>query len=227
VVDVGKLVDVTAARRLGARVTPVSAGGRRTRVVLAAVTAVEEVGPGVGMGEIAERAGIPRPHLYRLFRSKEQLDSEVVRYAADALVGRVRPHLARGGTPGQIIRGVVEPSVGWAAEHPQLYRFLATQRQTRALHGARTGRSRFLTDVAETLAAYLRAGNLDAEIPDGILAGLMGMVDAAIIWWLDHGDEAGEALVDRLSRHVLLVLTDVMAQAGLTVPLDLELHLSE
>lgn len=194
---------------------------RRARIVQAAVDAIEESGPQVGMGRITERAAMPRPNVYRHFASKEQLDAEVVRFAATELLRRVRPHLGRTGTPYEVIRGVVVPCVGWASEHPNLYRFLAGRQQTKALHRARMGRTRILGELVEAMHAYLRSTELVQEPPDGVLAGITGMVDASIIWWLDHQDETEDQVVERLTRQVSVIFKDVLAQLGFEVPNDM------
>jgi AcrR family transcriptional regulator len=215
VVDVGKWLDSSVAKRLG-----VDRGGeqaRRAKILLAAVDAVEELGAGVGVGEVAERAGIARPHVYRVFASKEALDAEVARFAATELVRRVRPHYAQVGRPYTIVHGVILACVEWAAEHPNLYRFLAAQQQTKAWHRARMGRTRFLQEIATAMDRYLDAGGFVAKAPDGVLAGLMGMVDASIIWWLDHKDESKAGVTGRLTRQVMLVLKGMLADLGMHV----------
>lgn len=194
---------------------------RRARIVLAAVEAIEETGPQVGMGQITERAAMLRPNIYRHFASKDQLDAEVVRFAATELLRRVRPHLARTGTPYEVIWGVIAACVAWACEHPNLYRFLAAQQQTKALHSARMGRTRFLGELVEAMRAYLRSTELVEDPPDGVLAGMMGMVDASIIWWLDHEDETEDQVVERLSRQVAVVLKEMLAQLDFDVPDDM------
>ena len=64
-------------------------------------------------------------------------------------------------------------------------------------------------------------------MPDGILAGLMGMVDASIIWWLDHEDEQQREVVDRLTRQVWLVFQDLLGQLGLPIAEDTVLELPD
>lgn len=217
-VDVAKWVDSTVARRIR------KVGddpGRREMLVAAATEAIDELGPGVGMAQIAERAGIPRPHAYRYVESKQQLDLDVARKASADLLEDVRPHLSRRGTPYEVVHGVIGVIAEWAAQHPNLYRFVATQRQTKAMHQARMGRSRFLDELFAAMAAYLRPTEGLPAAPDGVLAGLIGMVDAGITWWLDHKDETQDEVVDRLSRQVTLVLKDALAQLGFDVPDDM------
>src|SRR5690349_15505504 len=55
--------------------TPRTRTTRRDQLVAAALSCIEEFGPGVGMGQIAERAGVPRPHVYRVIASKDELDA--------------------------------------------------------------------------------------------------------------------------------------------------------
>ncbi|UDY24352.1 TetR/AcrR family transcriptional regulator [Nocardioides sp. Kera G14] len=214
-VDVSRWLDRVASlspvRRTG------DDGRRREQVIAAALVAIEEDGPDVGMASIAERAGVQRPNMYRLFRGKEELDVAVAIVASGDLVGQVRAAFAEPGTPPEIVHRLVDVSVAWAAEHPNLYRFLASRPQTRALHRTRLGRERFLSDLAQQVNAHLA---VNAEPPDGAMASLVGLVDAGIIWWLDHADESTEALVDRLSRYVVAILTDVLAQAGVAVDDD-------
>jgi len=214
--QVSKWVD-TAANRRSTKLSGHRAE-RRDHIVRAAAAAIDEYGATVGTAQIADRAGVQRPHVYRHFDSKDDLDNEVAKYAATELVERVRPTLTRTGTPLQIIGGVIAESVAWAQEHPHLYRFMAARQQTKALQRARFGRTRFLGEVVSASTAYLRTRDVELEAPSGVLAGLMGMVDASIIWWLDHQEEEQSELVDRVTRQAWLVLGDMARSMG--VPLD-------
>jgi AcrR family transcriptional regulator len=195
---------------------------RRRHVANAALQVVDETGADAGTALIAERAGIPRPHVYRYFASREDLDNEVVRLAAQDLIQRVRPHLARRGTPGQVVEGLVRACATWADAHPHLYRFLAARGQSRTLHRSRMGRSRLLDEIAVAARGYTKSG--DESFPEGILVGVMGMVDATVIWWLDQRDETLDVMVRRLSRHVTLVLQDALAAHDIHLDLAVELE---
>jgi AcrR family transcriptional regulator len=192
---------------------------RRDALVAAAVSCIEEVGPAVGMAQIAERAGVPRPHVYRVIASKEELDAEVGRLAADRFVERVRRAMAQPASLRETVHGAVESAVAWAGDHPNLYRFLAARQHARAAARPRHGRGRFLELLVSSSSEFLRrtgGGVADAPGTDGVFVGIMGLIDASIIWWLDHQDETEQQVVERLARQVTLILQDLLAQAGIT-----------
>jgi len=191
---------------------------RRSALLRAAREAIEEHGATVGMAQIAERAGIPRPNVYRTFPSKEHLDREVARLASKELLAQVRPELARGNSPA-VIRAMIAAQLSWADEHPHLYRFVTAQRQALGLQADasdRAARPRFLSEIVSALADYVRdaAGGPAVAPPDRVLAGAMGMVDASTLWWLDHRDETQDEAVDRIARQVQLLLTDMLSDLG-------------
>lgn len=196
---------------------------RRTQVVEAATAAIDELGVSVGTAQIAERAGIPRPHVYRYVESREHLDALVARAAATQLLDHVRPAFLTPGTGHEIILGILTSTVEWAAAHPNLYRFMAQRPQTPGEHSARFGRTRFLDVVASSIGAYLRGTDISVSVPEGLLAGLIGMADGTIVWWLDHQDERQATMVARLTRQTEAVVRDALASVGITVPEDLRL----
>lgn len=215
-----KWVDRTAVRR---RAKHAGTDERRAAIVAAALEVIEDLGPAAGTSQIAERAGVPRPHVYRHFESKEELDADIIREAAAALREAVRPTLTTGKSIPDMLRDAIGTAVGWAADHPNLYRFLAARQQTRALHRARLGRGRFLDMFVEAAANLAGISETSAAVPDGVLAGMVGMIDSSIIWWLDHQDEAQAAVVERLARQVDLVVADLFAQHGLPDPSSIAL----
>ena len=212
-----KWVDRTAVRRARNPETD----QRRAAIVAAALEVIEIVGPSAGTSQIAERAGVPRPHVYRHFESKDELDAEIIRAASTQLREAVRAALSTGKAIPEMLSDGIETAVAWAAEHPNLYRFLAARQQTRALHRVRLGRGRFLDMFVDAVAASAGTPVDEVAVPDGILAGLVGMIDASIIWWLDHDDETQADVAQRLTRQVDLVITDLFAQHGLPAPADI------
>jgi AcrR family transcriptional regulator len=199
--DAGVKRDTIAARR--AAVAADDRAERRQRIVEAAVRAIEEHGGDAGLGAVADQAGLPRPHVYRHFTGKDDLDQEVARHAARLLGAWIRPSLTARGTPSQVINGIVGQVLCWAIQHPHLYRFRA-----RRDSGA-------VGQLGDAIAAYLRAAGHEARPPAHIVAGVIGLVDGGVIWWLDHRDETTpEELGEWLAAQVGLVLGDMLARAG-------------
>lgn len=207
-VDVGRLVDSAAARAKRATAD----AGRIGKLVAAALEAVEAHGPNVGMGRIAELAGIPRPHVYRYFNNKDELDLEVVRVATSDLATALRPSLSISGTVSEIVTEVVSTIVGWAGLHPQLFRFVASQPGAREL---------MHQELLKTFQAYMSDAGFEAEVPPAGVAAVIGMGDAGIRWWLDHQDETQEEVTIRLSRYATAIVYDFADRLGITIPPDM------
>jgi AcrR family transcriptional regulator len=205
-VDVGRLVDSAAARAKRATAD----AGRIGKLVAAALEAVEAHGPNVGMGRIAELAGIPRPHVYRYFNNKDELDLEVVRVATSDLATALAPSLTITGTVTEIVTEVVKTIVHWAGVHPQLFRFVASQPGAREL---------MHTELLKTFQTYMDGAGLNAQVPPAGVAAVIGMGDAGITWWLDHPEEeTEEQVVLRLSRYATAIVFDFADRLGLTIP---------
>lgn len=210
-----KWEDTTEARRASSRTgqrAPV-----RDRIIRAAAEAIETHGADAGTSQIAELAGVARPHVYRHFSSKEELLTETARYAAGQLTGRVLPALAAEGEAFDWIRRPIEQAVLWAEENPGLFLFLMGRSQERDLKRGRAGRSHFLGRIVESAENHLRSAGFEGVPLDALFAGLKGMVDTSIIWWVRHQDEQRDTLVDRLARQVGLVVQNLLAEHGITV----------
>src|SRR5436305_764860 len=98
---------------------------RRLTIINAAIAAIEEYGPDVLTAQIAEKAEVPRTHVYRHFDGKPALDLAVSTHVANQIAETIRAGLAGGGTAMTIIRGAIDQHLGWVESHPNLYRFLA------------------------------------------------------------------------------------------------------
>jgi AcrR family transcriptional regulator len=193
---------------------PESAAFDRDKQILdAARAAIEERGPGALTGQIAERAGLARPNVYRRFSSKGDLDFAVARCAYQELRAEIRTRLDLSGTPLDVIRAPIAAQVNWADSHQNLYRFLVSRGHQRS--SQRTAeRSDF---AAELAAAGARRFPRFAEDPDAaevILVGLIGLVDASVLWWLSCPVDTRERLIDRVTGHAWLIIDQHLRKFG-------------
>ena len=97
----------------------------RSRIVEVAKAAIEEVGPQLTMNDIAKRADVPKPTLYRFFSDKTDLMSAVGDRAREDVIAELRR--ASESVPETYREMIVASLAGYAsllAAHPNLSRYL-------------------------------------------------------------------------------------------------------
>ena len=191
---------------------------RRLAIINAAIAAIEEHGPDVLTAQIADRAGVPRTHVYRHFDGKPALDLAVSTHVANQLGETIRAGLDSGGTAMTIIRGAIDQHLGWVEDHPNLYRFLAQHSyrvRTDSLGTASDAKAVFAAELTALIARYMTALELDTEPAERLMVGVVGLVDATAAWWLDRGEPAREAVTAELTDQVWLLVDRTTRQLGL------------
>jgi AcrR family transcriptional regulator len=191
---------------------------RRLAIINAAIAAIEEHGPDVLTAQIADRAGVPRTHVYRHFDGKPALDLAVSTHVANQLGETIRTGLDSGGTAMTIIRGAIDQHLGWVEDHPNLYRFLAQHSyrvRTDAVGTASDAKAVFAAELTALIGRYMTALELDTEPAERLMVGVVGLVDATAAWWLDRGEPAREAVTAELTDQVWLLLDRTTRQLGL------------
>ena len=210
--DTTKWVDTAAARRATSRDT--GRAERRRKIVDAAIAAIEADGPRALTAQIADRAGLARTHVYRHFASKEELDLAIARRVHQELTTEIRAALAVPGTALDAIRAPVAQHVTWAGEHPNLYRFLVRRNYRRGPEEPRIGGSAFASEIATAATHYLPELSTDLAIADRVIVAALGLIDASVLWWLDHPDTTTSDLIDRLTSQVWLLLDHTLRSLG-------------
>lgn len=191
---------------------------RRLAIINAAIAAIEEHGPDVLTAQIADRAGVPRTHVYRHFEGKAALDLAVSTHVATQIGQSIRAGLAGGGTARAIIHGAIDQHLGWVEEHPNLYRFLAQHSfrvHTDSLGSAGDAKAVFAAELTALIARYMIALGLDTEPAERVMVGVVGLVDATAAWWLDRSDLSRETVTAELTDQVWLLLDRTTRQLGL------------
>ena len=197
---------------------------RREEILAAARAAIEEHGPGALTGQIAKRAGLARPNVYRHFASKDDLDGALARRAYQELRAAVRSRLDQSGSPLDVVRAPIEAQVNWAGQHPNLYRFLVSRGHQRTTEGeSGGGRSDFAAELAAAGARYFPGFADDTDAAESILVAVIGLVDASVLRWLDRRtskrDDISDrlALIDGLTAQCWLIIDHHLRQRGIHV----------
>jgi AcrR family transcriptional regulator len=193
---------------------------RRLAIINAAIAAIEEHGPDALTGQIAERAGVPRTHVYRHFEGKQALDLAVSRHVAMQIGEQIRAGLATRGSALDVIRAAIGEHLGWIEAHPNLYRFLAAHAYAVNVTGTPTvddAKTAFANELTALLAGYLRAFQVDTDPAERVIVGVVGMVDATAAWWLEHREVDRDRLTAELTEQVWLILDRAARELGLQI----------
>ncbi|KAA0017672.1 TetR/AcrR family transcriptional regulator [Antrihabitans cavernicola] len=160
---------------------------RKDRILEAAIDAINDGGSDIPVQEIADRAGLPRSVIYRIFKDRSDLDEQLRARIVDRLMAEVTPALTPRGTVGESIGRAVETYVGWIVDYPGLHQFLGTGSASRRTTGSRvvTGTKTAIgVDLAGLFDAMLAGRPQHAETAETLAFALLGLVDATVNRWL-------------------------------------------
>ena len=174
---------------------------RRAELTRAAIEAIREVGPEVGMEAIASRAGVSKPILYRYFSDKSELWLSVGQEAAGMVLDAIVPAVANVREERAAIGAAVDAYLAHIEADTNLYQFV--------VHQPDIARHRdVVADVVDTVASglarifgdRLRALGLDAGAALPWAYGVVGFVQSVGDWWLRRQQPISrEALADYLT----------------------------
>jgi AcrR family transcriptional regulator len=199
---------------------------RRASIIAAAIAAIEEHGPDALTGQIADRAGVPRTHVYRHFDGKQALDMAVARAAAKEIGESIRTGLATRGSAKAVIRAAINQHLSWIEEHPNLYRFLAQHAYAVGSTGspaADDAKAAFAAELTRLLEGYMRLFGVDVAPAERVIIGVVGLVDTTAAWWLERRYISRDELTSELADEVWLILDRTATQLGLTLDPDADL----
>ncbi|MFB6629029.1 TetR/AcrR family transcriptional regulator [Streptomyces sp. NPDC056362] len=194
---------------------------RRDQVLTAALAVIGREGTAVSVAAIGAEAGMPRSVVYRIFRSREDLDEQIRARITDDLMAALSPALDPRGTIRESIERATATYVGWVALHPHLHRFVGTG--SPAATGARTAIALRLALLLDTYAERFLD---DGPAPNGLhlhLAfAMVGLVDTVVNQWAGQPEPRSslDDLTEFLSDAVWGVLSTTTARLGLKLDPD-------
>jgi AcrR family transcriptional regulator len=177
--------------------------GRRDELSAAALEVIRRVGPAASMNEMAAKAGITKPVLYRYFGDRDGLIASVAERFAQDLVARLKKALD--GAPDEhaesLIWGAIESYVAFIEEDPGLYGFL--------IHQAPLGSPAMVAvieqiagSIEEVIRDILEARDYDSRPATTWAHGIIGTVHLAGARWVREHDVPRERLIADLTTLV-------------------------
>lgn len=203
-----------------------SAPPRREQILEAARAVIDEHGPDALTEQIAERAGLARPNVYRHFASKGELERAVARTAYRELRAEIVRRLDHCNTPLDVIRAPIQSQVIWADTNRNLYRFLVSRGYQPSFQRHKEERGGdFAAELAAVGARYFPHFADDPDAAVAIVVELSGLVDASVLAWLNRRKtETRKALVDRLVLHAWLIIDRHLRDRGVRINPELPLR---
>jgi AcrR family transcriptional regulator len=193
------------AARAGSRRDP----GRRRALLEAADRVIQREGPEASMAAIAAEAGISKPILYRHFGDKSGLYQALAERHTRRLIDGIRAEFSRAGSVRARTRSTIETYLATISANLNLYRFLMhrASAEDAATHSVM---STMIRGVSRELAeVMISEGNGAGGTVDRARAyvwghAVVGMVQTAGDWWLDHAAEVPrDVVIDTLADLIL------------------------
>lgn len=186
----------------------VPAAVRERQVVALAEELFAEKGyEGTSMAEVASRAGVSKPVVYALVRSKEELFRRCFEHASDELATEVAA--AAEAHPGDVAGLLHDSAIAFfrfiqahGRAWESLFSLDAAGRTGTHLGEIRERQAGFAAQLLRD-AASDRGAELEPVRAEAAAAGLNGVYESLAHWWRDHPEVAAETLADWLVELVL------------------------
>lgn len=196
---------------------------RRAEFVEAALRALEEHGPELGMEHVAAAAGVTKPVLYRHFEDKADLYVALGHRGTEILFERLIPAIQAELGPVPRIRLALDAYFSVIEEHPNLYRLLVRG----PFHERPVGKDVVAEDkevIATALTAllgdYMRMFRMDSGAAEPWAYGIVGMVQNTGEWWLDKRTMSRESVVDYLTQIIWAAIDGLAKREGVVIDPD-------
>ena len=177
---------------------------RRRAILDAADRVIQRDGPDASMLAIAAEAGISKPILYRHFGDKGGLYRALAQRHVDPLIERIREELHQHTRFEVRARATVGAYLSMISQNLNLYRFLmdrATAEDSRMRGDLGMMVRRLGEELAEQLLTETRVGSrLRSQV---VAHAVVGMVQAAGEWWLEHPEVGEQEIIDDLTDAVV------------------------
>ena len=189
---------------------------RRAAMVQAAIRAIRRHGSAAGMDDIAAEAGVTKPVLYRHFVDKADLYVAVGRHVAEELLGRLTTQMEHEFETRGRVAAVIDTYLSSIEAEPELYRFVVRRPfvDHAAEHDLAADYATLIaTHLTRIIGDMLRDLGLDSGCAEPWGHGLVGMVQNAGDWWLEHRSMSRASLTEYLTTLIWSGVAGVMASA--------------
>jgi AcrR family transcriptional regulator len=193
---------------------------RREQLVSAALEVLAEVGPDFGLEQVAARAGVTKPVVYRHYADRAGLIEAMGQRATAMLLERLVPAVQAHVALKSRIRMSIAAFLGFVDELPNVYRLFVMSASPGNDEVARTGKEIIARVLAGVLGDVLSRSGADDRVIETWSHGLVGFVQNAAEWWLDHRSMSRDDLTEHLTTLVWVQIDGFGRQYGIVLNPD-------
>ena len=158
---------------------------KRRELVEATLRAIRAQGHGVGLDDIAARAGTSKTVIYRHFGDRTGLWSAVVESVHDYILSNLNVPLTLSPlTPGELVTQLADAYLAVVERDPEIYRFVVARPAEDVADPVASFTSRIGALVADSLRPHVRDAGLDVLTADTWGQGVVGFIWAVADTWL-------------------------------------------
>jgi len=205
----------------------------RSEIVDAAFRAIDQLGPGLSLREIAAEAGTAKPKIYRHFTDKSDLFQAIGQRLRDMLWAAIFPSIDLSTQPArEVIHIAVREYARLVDEHPNVVRFLIqgrfAEQSESAMRALNEGREITLT-MAEMFNNELREMELDRSAIELAAFAMFGTAASATDWWLGPDVDSPrrmprEQFVEHLTTIMLGAIYGITELLGIKIDPERPIH---
>jgi AcrR family transcriptional regulator len=177
---------------------------RREKIVDAALEVLGETGPEFGLEQVAARAGLSKPVIYRFFGDRATLVEAMGDRATNQLAESMMPALYTEMPIMSRIRAVIGAFVRFLDDSPNVYWLF-----TRPVPGStgdvvRMHKEFVGSALAGVLSEYIASYGIEAPTDaENVWAhGLVGFVQSMAEWWLEHRTVGRDEITEQITTLV-------------------------
>jgi AcrR family transcriptional regulator len=204
---------------------------RRAHILDAAVAAIEQYGPDVGVQQIAEEAQLTRAVVYRLFDDRGDLEQQIRTRVAATFLTELAPALTLDGSIATLIEQNVHTYLTWTIEHPNLHQFVGSRSRHIPPTGASVAvgaKTALAVQLSQLLVTLVRGLGHDTATTESRGVGRGGLSDwAGNRWRTDPQPALSSTALEALLCRWAWQLIDSTLQAEFGIELDPDVPIAE
>ena len=191
---------------------------RREQLIDAALAVLEEDGPDFGLQQVASRAGVTKPVIYRHFGERAALVEAMGDRATNLLMSRLMPALFAETALLTRIRMTIEAFLGFIDESPKIYRFFVRRAPLEGRDLAGVDKEFVAEALTSVLREYLHGFDPGSDRLAAVWArGAVGFVQNAAEWWLESRAMTRDELAEDLAMLLWVQIDGIARRHGIAL----------